>query len=41
MEVEGKNLTENLEEIEGIMSFAGLEEEESWRDEGLEEIGFI
>ena len=32
--VEGKNLTENLEEIEGIMSFAGLEEEESWRDRG-------
>jgi hypothetical protein len=34
VEIEGKNLIENLEEIEGIMSFAGLEEEESWRDKG-------
>jgi len=34
VEIEGKNLIENLEQIEGIMSFAGLEEEESWRDKG-------
>ena len=34
VEIEGKNLIENLEEIQGIMSFAGLEEEESWRDKG-------
>jgi hypothetical protein len=34
IEVEGKNLEENLNQIETITAEAGLEEDVSWRDKG-------
>ena len=34
VEIEGKNLEENLKDIEEIVSLAGLTEEESWRNKG-------
>ena len=34
VEIEGKNLSENLESIESSISESGLKEEKSWRDKG-------
>ena len=34
VEIEGRNLEENLKDIEEIVSLAGLVEEESWRNKG-------
>jgi FkbM family methyltransferase len=34
VEIEGRNLEENLKDIEEIVSLAGLTEEESWRNKG-------
>ena len=34
IEVEGKNLEENLNQIETITAEAGLEEDVSWRNKG-------
>jgi len=34
VEIEGRNLEENLKDIEEIISLAGLVEEESWRNKG-------